>query len=125
MARPPKPLDPKQIELLAGVGCTVDEIAASLDVSDVTLRKRFLPVIEKGREKMRASLRRKQVEIAMRGDRTMLIWLGKQLLGQTDRMETELTGTLTHDHRTMDEEAIIAAADAIRCSRSELPALTE
>lgn len=30
------------------------------------------------------SLRRKQVELALDGDRTMLIWLGKQQLGQSE-----------------------------------------
>lgn len=30
------------------------------------------------------SLRRKQFELAMGGDKSMLIWLGKQCLGQTD-----------------------------------------
>jgi hypothetical protein len=28
------------------------------------------------------ALRRKQMELALKGDRTMLIWLGKQRLGQ-------------------------------------------
>lgn len=87
MGRPLKPIDPHQVELLATVGCTVDEIGAMLGVSDVTLRKRFLPVIEKGREKMKASLRRKQFERAMKGSDTMLVWLGKNLLGQRDKIE--------------------------------------
>ena len=30
------------------------------------------------------SLRRKQYELALEGDRTMLIWLGKQHLGQSE-----------------------------------------
>lgn len=32
----------------------------------------------------RLSIRRKQFEMAMAGDRSMLVWLGKQYLGQTD-----------------------------------------
>ena len=29
-------------------------------------------------------LRRKQIEVAMSGNHTMLIWLGKNMLGQSD-----------------------------------------
>lgn len=32
-------------------------------------------------------IRAKQFDTAMAGDRTMLIWLGKQLLGQKDQVE--------------------------------------
>ena len=37
----------------------------------------------------RMSLRREQYRLAMGGDRTMLIWLGKQHLGQRDEVEVE------------------------------------
>lgn len=36
----------------------------------------------------RMSLRREQYKLAISGDRTMLIWLGKQHLGQSDNPET-------------------------------------
>lgn len=36
-------------------------------------------------------LRNKQFELAMVGDRTMLVWLGKQLLGQRDQIEQTIT----------------------------------
>ncbi len=35
----------------------------------------------------RAALAAKQIEMALAGDRTMLVWLGKQFLGQTDKPE--------------------------------------
>jgi hypothetical protein len=35
------------------------------------------------------SLRRKQVERALAGSDTMLIWLGKQRLGQNEKTETD------------------------------------
>ncbi len=43
------------------------------------------------------SLKRKQWEMAMGGNITMLIWLGKQNLGQTDKVEqrTNLTADVT------------------------------
>ncbi len=101
VARPLKEIDERQVELLAGVGCTVEEIAACLDVSKDTLERRFAALIEKGRGKMRQSLRRKQVERALKGSDTMLIWLGKNLLGQRDKIEQ---GTPEEFARMSDDE---------------------
>jgi len=73
-------------------------MAAVLGVSVDTIQRRkrdcpeFCGVIEKGRASLRNSLRRLQVKKALEGNTTMLIWLGKQLLGQTDRQSAELTG---------------------------------
>lgn len=87
MARPLKEIDAKQVELLAGCGATTQEIASKLDCSKDTLERRFAAAIEKGRETGRMSLRGKQFERAMKGSDVMLIWLGKQLLGQRDKLE--------------------------------------
>lgn len=121
MARPLANIDPEQVRLLAGVGCPVEEIAFHLGCDKRTLERRFAALIEKGRADIRSSLRRKQVELAMKGDRTMLVWLGKQLLGQRDNMDSNvgINGTITH--RDADEEAILAAADEIRCRLNRLP----
>lgn len=35
------------------------------------------------------SLRRQQIALAEKGNATMLIWLGKQLLGQSDKVDTK------------------------------------
>jgi len=40
----------------------------------------------------RSSLRRMQWKAAENGDKTMLVWLGKQYLGQRDKQETEISG---------------------------------
>jgi len=98
MARPRKLIDQKQVEELARIGCTEPDMAAVLGVSVDTLQRRkrasaeFRGAIEKGRASLRNSLRRLQVKKALEGNVTMLIWLGKQLLGQSDRQNTELTG---------------------------------
>jgi hypothetical protein len=41
-------------------------------------------------------MRRKQMEVAMSGNVTMLIWLGQQYLGQADK-ET-VSGDFHHEH---------------------------
>jgi len=107
MARPLLDIDPDQVKLLAGIGCPMTDIALIVGCSVDTLERRFADVIETGRADVRKSLRRKQVELAMKGDRTMLIWLGKQLLGQRDEQRLEHAGGVTVTH---DDEAIMAAA---------------
>ena len=98
MARPAKPIDLRQVEELARIGCTDEDMAAVLGVSVDTIQRRkrssaeFRGVIEKGRASLRNSLRRLQVKKALEGNTTLLIWLGKQLLGQSDRQRAELTG---------------------------------
>jgi predicted metal-dependent hydrolase len=98
--KPKAKIDPEHVKALASAGCTVEEIADFLGVNKKTLERRFRGVMEKGRNTRNVSLRRKQVELAMRGDKTMLIWLGKQFLGQSDK--TQLSGKddgpIKHQH---------------------------
>ena len=42
------------------------------------------------KEPLRINLLKKQYDVAMSGNVSMLIWLGKNELGQTDKQETEL-----------------------------------
>jgi hypothetical protein len=55
-------------------------------------RKLYRGVVEKGKARLAISLRRKQVQLAEEGNPTMLIWLGKQLLGQRDQAAVEHSG---------------------------------
>ena len=80
--RPLKKISDREVLNLASVGCTNEEIAAMLDCGITTLKRRFGPVIKRGRNMARGSLRRAQFKAALAGNATMLIWLGKQLLGQ-------------------------------------------
>jgi hypothetical protein len=93
MARPRKKIDASQVEGLAAIHCTTDEIGAVLGCSRDTLERRYAASIKDGRARGRASLRRKQWELAQSGNATMLIWLGKQLLGQTDKVMEQIDMT--------------------------------
>lgn len=81
-----------QIRQLATIGCTDMEIAAVLHISVETLQRRrkdypaFAAAMEDGRGRCKATLRRLQWQGAHAGNPTMLIWLGKQMLGQTDKL---------------------------------------
>jgi hypothetical protein len=91
--RPRKELDAGAAYKLGQLGCTDAEIAAFFGVSDELVRQRkrtdpeFLGALEKGRATMKLCLRRKQLRVALRGNVPMLIWLGKQLLGQSDQAQ--------------------------------------
>lgn len=84
IGRPPLDLDPELLETLAGFNLSMAEIAAVAKCSVDTLERRFAEVIESGRANGRASLKRRQFSVAMDGNPTMLIWLGKVMLGQKE-----------------------------------------
>lgn len=98
--RPAKKLDYSIIDNLCALHCTGEEIAAFLNVDYDTLnagikrktKKTFSEYFAIKSSKGKISLRRKQYELAMAGDKVMLIWLGKQYLGQVDKKELELPG---------------------------------
>jgi len=87
MGRPKADIKPEQVAALARIGCTQEEIAAVLKCTPRTLRNRFKEEIRSGMDEMRASIRRWQYMKAKDGNVAMLIWLGKQYLGQKERME--------------------------------------
>ena len=76
---------PQDVYNLAAIGCSDREIAQWFDVDENTLRYNFSDIIAKGREDLKHSLRRAQLKLALSGNAVMLIWLGKNYLGQTDQ----------------------------------------
>lgn len=91
MARPPVDIDPTQVEKLAELGCKTKEIADYFECSEDTITRRFAAELAKGRSHLRMSLRRWQIESAKKGNVVMQIWLGKQMLGQQERTQIELS----------------------------------
>ena len=85
MARPHKPVDVELLRKLAAVGLTIKECAVMLSCSHDTIQRNYLEDYNAGLDECRASLRRKQFELAIKGSVTMLIWLGKNLLDQSDK----------------------------------------
>ena len=90
-------VDPVRLLALAQIHCTHGEMAAVLGMSLRTFQERLEEhpelhdIINKGRDEGKASLRRAQWKSALSGDRTMMIWLGKNHLGQRDA-PLEVTG---------------------------------
>jgi len=88
VGRPKFELDTNILEKLASILCTMEEMASFFGCSVDTLERNFADTIKKGREQGKISLRRLQFEKAQSGNTTMLIWLGKQILGQKEKIET-------------------------------------
>lgn len=82
--RPRAKVDAKQVGKLAELGCTSDEIGEWFNVDGSVIRRNFGHVMRQAKAKTKAKLRNAQLETALKGDKTMLVWLGKQLLSQSD-----------------------------------------
>lgn len=106
--RPKLEIDERLVENLASIGCTNREIAAACNCSVDTLTDRFSEVMDKGRENGKTRLRKKQIEVALQGNVSMLIWLGKQMLGQAEKVEakTEHSGAINGTLAKEEAEAV-------------------
>ena len=82
-----KTVDRDLIYKLACIQCTPEEIAEVVGISVTALKKRFTPLLEKGKETGKQSLRRSMWEKAMNGDTRVQIFLSKQYLGMKDAPE--------------------------------------
>jgi len=79
-----KVIDPKEVRKLASIGMKNSEISEYLEVDDSTLAYNFKQELIKGRHDLKCSLRQAQIRLALSGNAPMLIWLGKNILGQSD-----------------------------------------
>ena len=75
----------EQVLELSKLHCTSKEMAEFFDVPLSTFTDNFRDIITKGRLETKQRLRAAQLKLALNGDRTMLIWLGKNILGQMDQ----------------------------------------
>jgi hypothetical protein len=80
-----KRVDVEQLIKLAVIGCTNAEIGVYFGLDASTISRRFAGSLQKGRALRKRLLRQKQTEAAVAGNPAMLIWLGKQELGQRNK----------------------------------------
>ena len=98
MPRPKKyDIDPKEVEKLERYGCTNVEIADFYGCDESLISKSYSRNITKGKADLKYNLRKAQYDSAINGSVPMLIWLGKQMLGQSDKQEID------HNVRPIDE----------------------
>jgi hypothetical protein len=84
VGRDKKIVPPKDVERLAQMGCKDSEIAEWFGIDENTLRYNFSVELLKGKLALNQSLRQAQIRLALSGNATLLIWLGKNILGQQE-----------------------------------------
>lgn len=100
MGRPKKEIDKIEFEKLCGLQCTKEEMCGWFEVTDKTLeswckrtyKKGFSEIFSEKRGKGKISLRRTQFKLAEKSP-AMAIFLGKNYLGQSDKIQYENTDT--------------------------------
>lgn len=115
MARPRKNIDKKEFEGLLAIQCTLEEVTAFFDIklggcSEDTIQRwckkeygeSFAVVSAKKRNYGKISLRRSQFRLAER-NATMAIFLGKNYLGQADKIEQTINTIDDSMRKDVDE----------------------
>ena len=73
-----------EVAQLSQYHCTNKEMADFYGVPLQTFMDNFRDIIDKNRIITKQRLRKAQLDLALKGDRVMLIWLGKNILGQAE-----------------------------------------
>jgi hypothetical protein len=95
-------VNPEDVYKLAAMGCTTKEIADWFDIPFSTCSDNFREIIAKGKNDLHQSLRMAQIKLALSGNATMLIWLGKNILGQQESPhESEANAPLPWDSKDL------------------------
>lgn len=110
VGRPLIAIDWVDFDKLCQLQCTQREIASWFDCSEDTIERAclrdqkmaFAEYFEQKRGRGKIALRRKQYELAMSGSPVMLIWLGKQYLGQSDKQVVEQTTNIHEEKLVID-----------------------
>ena len=121
MARPTIEIKQEHFENLCNLQCTLDEIAGFFKCSSDTIERwckrtynmSFADTYKIYSQNGKISLRRYQYKLAEKNP-SMAIWLGKQWLGQTDKIE-----------QTTSFENLDVLADKMKFTEEELKLLKE
>lgn len=121
MGRPIINIDKAQFENLCAMQCTEIEIASFFDCCDDTINNwckkeygmTFSDIYKIKSAKGKISLRRMQFKLA-KTNASLSIWLGKQYLGQTDKIEL---GSVDEDKSIKIEMVSPSEADAERVKK--------
>jgi len=95
--RPRKKIDWDEVDKMLSMGALGTEVAAYFDMHAVTFYDRvqaekgvdFTQYCSQKHSRRDLSLRLKQFQLAMDGNTTMLVFLGKALLNQTEKQEVD------------------------------------
>jgi hypothetical protein len=99
--RPRVEIDIDKLRNMVRIQCTAGECAGVFECSVDTLDRRlkeegyggFADFYKRYSDEGKSSLRRAQWKAAQNGNATMLVWLGKQMLGQRDKQDFDHTSS--------------------------------
>ena len=80
-------IDPVEVEKLAMMACTAEEMADFFDVSVDTIDRNFADALKRGRSKGKMSMKRALFEKLLKGDLGAMVWWGKNFAGMSDKVE--------------------------------------
>lgn len=120
MARPPtesNKIDKDELEKLMKLYPSEQEASDWFGVNPKTLirfiRKHFkcsfVQLRDKSFTKTKIAIKRAQIDKALKGDNTMLIWVGKQYLDQREKQSHELSGP---DGKAIEHKNVSTRTDA-------------
>lgn len=114
--RPEKVIDWNIVDEYLEAGCPGMEVAAVIGVNESTLYRRceiekqvnFSTYAQEKRAKGKSSLRKVQHQLALEGDKTLLIWLGKSVLEQKEASDSNQSAT----------KIVLGISNDLACGRS-------
>ena len=125
MARTGRPkkyqVDIAEVEKLASFGCTNKEIADFFSCPENSFNATYSRHTSKGRSELKKRLRKAQINLALSGNATMLIWLGKQYLEQSDKNEIGINDSFTEVAKSFAQMVQIAGAGRVSSGDRSIP----
>ncbi len=110
----------KQVETMAGLGITDDDIAVILGISVDTLRQYYNEEKRRGTANAKVRIYMKTYQLALGGDRTMLIWWEKTRGGMSEKQQLDVNVTDTRTPEEIESEEqirtgkILSIVDQVR-----------
>jgi len=92
MPRPKLTVQEVQVKQWALAQCSLEEIAACTGISKRVLALKYKARIAKWNSQGQKEIKLQQFAMAISGNVQMLIWLGKQHLGQAEKLESKMNG---------------------------------
>lgn len=103
--RPKKEINKDELDKLLRLSMSLKETANWFDCSEMTMLRFIKKEYGEGFDTLRdkrfvytkAAIKRCQIEKALKSDNTMLIWCGKQYLGQSDKNQLQVEDVTIRD----------------------------
>lgn len=107
--RPKEDITAENVEKLASLGCTYEDIADFFNVHPSFIIQYYKEPVLRGRSNLKMSLRMTLVNSALRGNVPALLFLSKNFLNMSDKMELEVTRPEDHKEAELSDDELLYA----------------